>query len=68
MERISGYLSFLIAYDVDLDDSLFDGCQTVEDALQRINGLESGIEIEEIADSRSIRQVYYEGFEIEVKQ
>lgn len=68
MERIRGYLSFLIAYDVDLDDSLFDGCQTVKDALQRINGLGSDIEIEEIAENRSIRQVYYEGFEIEVEQ
>ena len=63
MEKVDGYLTIIKAYNVNLDDPLFDGCENVKDALQRIENMD----IKEIADSEEVKQIFYEGFEIEIK-
>lgn len=63
MEKVDGYLTIIKSYNVNLDNQLFDDCENVKDALQRIENMD----IKEIADSEEVKQIFYEGFEIEIK-
>lgn len=65
MDRINGIVTLNINYYIDLDDPMYDGCETMKDVLkilkQNIN-----YPLEDLADKREIQKILYEGFDVEV--
>lgn len=64
MRRINGIITYNINFYLDLDDPMFDECETVADVLKVIKN--NAQPFEEISDKREVQKILYEGFELEV--
>lgn len=64
MRRINGIITYNINFYLDLDDPMFDECETVADVLKVIKN--NAQPFEEISDKREVQKILYEGFELKV--
>lgn len=59
---MKGYLSIDIRYDFDLEDDLFEDCETIWDAISVI--VDSHEDLSDICTGNKVLNAFYEGFEL----
>lgn len=62
MNKLKGILTLDMRYEFDLDDELFEDCETVWDAVHML--VDNREDLSDLCDRNKVKSVFYEGFEI----